>query len=319
MRPECRRELLEFAAKAKSLGVGELLLPILYVETQNLSSASPDEAVALVARTQYVDWRTNRLLDPKSQDYRAAVNSLARRLLEIARSVAEKQFNRELITDPDDDGTNGIGDLVEQITTLLPEWLDAILEERFKDVQAVATWDQYIEQLSKLRKAHVPASAVLAVQMRMAREMLPLAERVQRDAEVYVTRTIELDPLVSALVRLVSEHPESFPLVMPVREAIDEAMVGVVKSQAQRSSGLKNYVLMEKNFAPMKHLGRIFQKCYSAFRDKNQIVNEGNSIVSRWDAELRMPEECNTPSELHCMSSRIFDASAFEQSRSVDI
>jgi hypothetical protein len=39
-RPECRRELLEFAAKAKSLGVQELLLPILYVEPPEFSAES---------------------------------------------------------------------------------------------------------------------------------------------------------------------------------------------------------------------------------------------------------------------------------------
>jgi hypothetical protein len=91
-RPECRRELLEFAAKAKMLDAEELLLPILYIETRGLSTDSPDEAVALVARTQHVDWHTNRLLEPQSREYRVAVNALARRLLDIAKKVAEAQF-----------------------------------------------------------------------------------------------------------------------------------------------------------------------------------------------------------------------------------
>ena len=39
-RPECRRELLEFAAKAKMLGAEELLLPILYIEMRGLSAES---------------------------------------------------------------------------------------------------------------------------------------------------------------------------------------------------------------------------------------------------------------------------------------
>jgi hypothetical protein len=83
-RPECRRELLEFAAKAKMLGVEELLLPILYIEMRDLSAENPDEAIALVARTQYVGWHTNRLLDAGSQEYRIAVNALAQRLLDMS-------------------------------------------------------------------------------------------------------------------------------------------------------------------------------------------------------------------------------------------
>jgi len=42
--------------------------------------------------------------------------------------------------------------------------------------------------------------------------MLPMAERGLKDSQVYLTRSVELDPLVSALARLVAEHPDSFPI-----------------------------------------------------------------------------------------------------------
>src|SRR5664280_2425666 len=58
---ECRKELLEFAAQSESLGVGEFLLPILYAEVPDLTEANPDPAIALIARTQYFDWRAIRL------------------------------------------------------------------------------------------------------------------------------------------------------------------------------------------------------------------------------------------------------------------
>ena len=45
-REECRRELMEFAAKAKGLGVEELILPILYVRPDNFTPENPDEAIA---------------------------------------------------------------------------------------------------------------------------------------------------------------------------------------------------------------------------------------------------------------------------------
>ena len=91
IRPECRRELLEFAGKAKSLGVEELLLPILYVTVPGLSPESSDEAVALIARTQYADWRETRLQEAMSSGYRTAVNALAVRLLKSAEQVRERR------------------------------------------------------------------------------------------------------------------------------------------------------------------------------------------------------------------------------------
>jgi hypothetical protein len=222
-RPECRRELLEFAAKAKMLGVEELLLPILYIEMRDLSTENPDEAIALVARTQYVDWHANRLLDARSQEYRIAVNALVQRLLDIGRSVAEIQFQHALNLEIDnaDADADGITDIVSQIEPLLPDWLEVVMTEKSARAQALGLKDHYDEQLRKLRKRRAPASALLSAQIRYAREILPLCERGLKDSQIYLARSIELDPLVSALARLVAEHPDSLPLAAQVKEAID--------------------------------------------------------------------------------------------------
>lgn len=293
-RPECRRELLEFAAKAKMLGVEELLLPILYIEMRGLSTDSADEAVALVARTQYVDWRKNRLLEPRSREYRVAVNALAQRLLDIAGKVAETQLKRELNSDLADDGVDGITDLVTQIETFLPDWLEAVMGEKSVARQILAVWDQYRQQMSKLSKRRAPPSALLSTQIRLAREMLPLAERSQKDAQVYLARSMELDPLVSELARIIAEHPDSFPLAASVREAIDEAMEEIRSYDARLGTELTVQDAMLK----MGHLGRMFQQCNSAFKVRYRSADGGNEIVRRWDAELIDPnsrelEQCS--------------------------
>jgi hypothetical protein len=281
--------LLEFAGQAESLGVQELLLPILYVDIPGLSVESSDEAVALVAKTQYEDWRTFRLLEPSSREYRTAVNKLARRLLEIAKAVTEKQLDREVNADPEDDGVDGIIDIVEKIEKLLPDWLDAVLDEDVNEAQGEATWHELWPQVNRLRKAHAPASAVLAVQMRAAREILPLAERSQKDWRTYAARSIQLDPLISALVRLIAEHPESFALAMPVRAAIDEAIARIQVYEEKFSEPGAHSI--QSHFEEMKHLGRLFQKCNAIFRDAGRARAEGDGIVERWDVELGRPPE----------------------------
>lgn len=287
-RPECRRELLEFTAKAKSLGVEELLLPILYIETDGLSPESEDEVVALIAKTQYVDWHAVRLVEPESREYRAAVNALARRMLDISKKVAEVQLNREISADPEEDVTDGISDLVESIMRTLPEWLDIVMREKIVDAQIQAVWKQTEKQLWKLQSSKAPASAILATRTRWATEFLPLAERAQKDAEMYLSMSMQLDPLVSALARLVAEHPETFPLVIPVRESIDEAMEEIERTRANEKD--PSVVLVVNLFAELKHLGRIFQKGYAVMSKKEQFTDAGNGIVTRWDTELRRPE-----------------------------
>jgi hypothetical protein len=287
-RPECCRELLEFTAKAKSLGVQELLLPILYVEPQDFSMESQDEAVLLIAKTQYVDWRTNRLAEFSSREYRSSVNALARRLLEIARTVSENQFNRELKTDPEEKGTYGITDVLERVEALLPPWLDAVMGEKINYPQIKVTLEHSLKQVAKLRARRAAHSAVLNTQIRMAKELLPLLERVQRDSGIYLARSIELDPLVSTLSRLIGEHPDDYELVMPVREAIDEAMATIHEGDRERQKPGRNLISI---MAESRHLGRVFQRCYAIALDWDRLADEGNEIVRRWDSELRRPAE----------------------------
>jgi TIR domain len=283
---ECRRELLEFAAKASSLGVEQLLLPILYVKPPDFSENTSDEAVALVARTQYVDWQRLRLLKPNSRKATKSVNALARRLVKISEKVAEDQFSRELSADLESDGVDGITELVDHIMELLPEWLDAVIGDNFLGAQADATWMQYLEKIQKLKRAHAAPSAIVSTRIRAAREMLPLIERNQKSGRLYLTRSIQLDPYISALARLIAEHPESYPLAIPVREAIDEAIDNI------RRADEKNRTYRHKisdHFAEWQHLGRIFHSCIVGLLDATAVISEGNDIVRRWDTELTRP------------------------------
>jgi TIR domain len=285
--PECRRELQEFAAKAKGLGTEELLLPILYVKPQGFAEDSSDDLVALVAKTQYVDWQENRLLESNSRAYRKEVNALAHRLLGIARRVAEDQLSQELNADLDDNAMDGLVDLVESTTKLLPEWLDAVLGDRVTDAQLEATWHQCWDHVLKLRRAHAPASAVAAAQIRAAKEMLPIIERFQKDSKTYLAKSIELDPLISEMIRQTSAHPESIALIMPIRAAVNEAIINI-KRDIARIKAMKegDGHSIEGHFEEMKHLGRLFQKCYAIFISGDRATHEGSQIVMRWDTEF---------------------------------
>src|SRR5215216_2598125 len=86
---ECRRELLKFTAEAKRLGLEQLIMPIYWApipELDRLGEDAADEAIALVARYQWQDFREARLEDEGSSTFRKAVYALA---TEIARRVEQ--------------------------------------------------------------------------------------------------------------------------------------------------------------------------------------------------------------------------------------
>ncbi len=289
-RPECRRELLEFAAKARSLGVSEFLLPIIYVLPSEFTEKNSDQAIGLVASTQYVDWQDLRLEDPASREFRRAVNSLAKRLQTISSEVAERQLRSEISNDHlDESGDEGISELVAQIMELIPDWLNVVAGDRVVTAQIRATWDASLAQVTRLKRTRAPASAVLAAEVRAAKEMLPILERNNQDAKIYLEQSVRLDPFISSLARLLSEHPDSYEFAMPIRQAIDEAIENIEgnnKGIWTPSEGTKSVV---SYFNEWGHHGRIFKQCSALIHKSNQFINEGNEIIRRWDAELGEP------------------------------
>jgi hypothetical protein len=128
---ECRRELVTFAMHAESLGVSELLLPLLYADVPNLSEDSEDEAVSLVARTQYERWTNLRLQDEQSEAYRQGVNRLAVKLMEIAESLAERP-TPALASAHSSEEEPGLVDILADTEAAMPRWVEAL--EQFSPV-----------------------------------------------------------------------------------------------------------------------------------------------------------------------------------------
>ena len=50
---------------------------------------------------------------------------------------------------------------------------------------------------------------------------------------------------------------------------------------------------LASELSSMRHVSRIFQQCALGVMEGSKIVDEGNTIVRRWDAELRRPESKN--------------------------
>ena len=236
---------------------------------------------------QSVDWTNIRLLDSESQAFKSSINKLALRLIDIAGTVAQNQFDRELKRDTGDEDSPGIQDLMSKVSELLPGWLDAVIGDRVAMAQIDATWHQVYGPVVKLERSHAPASAIMAAQIRAGKELLLIIERIHKYAQTYLTRNTELDPLVSALSRLVAADPEGFALVIPLREAIDEAMENIRGTHLipNKPGGhdIRDHILELKNRA------RVFQRCDALWLDSGRLAREGNAIVRRWDAELRRP------------------------------
>ena len=139
---ECRKELLKFAGAAKQFGVEQLLLPIYYVKVDELEAEAPptDEAMAIIKRTQWVDFREVRLLDESDSEHRVLVDKLASRLLQAAEDIedqppleppepaglAEVVASSEVDGDGESDAEEGYLELLAKGEAALPLWTETV-------------------------------------------------------------------------------------------------------------------------------------------------------------------------------------------------
>ncbi len=205
---ECRRELLTFAAHAKSLGVIELVLPLLYVKVPELENEDGnDEAIELVRRTQWFDWTDRRLDAEDSAEYRKGVHALASRLVEISRDVLDRALPEATALGQGGDG--GELPLLERMAEMeeaFPRWQSVI--ERFPEViqqindvsQETAAEVQRSDQAGKGFAGRLFAARRLAGRLAQpASEVLDLGTR-------YAQELAKVDAGVLTLIRRANDE-----------------------------------------------------------------------------------------------------------------
>jgi len=287
-RQECRNELLSFVGQAQSLGAIELVMPILYVEVPGLTEDSTDEACALVARMQYVDWRELRLCAEDSAEYRKGVNGLALRLAEISRHY--ELSDTQTIDDDPEAAEEGIIDLLGAVESKLPGWKEIVDNANTASDQVVAISNPYVDRLKKLASPgsgpgqmlmQGPSGAVLVILRGLANDTEPILRRVIQYTKDYVAASVDLDPLILQLLRLLEIYPEFSPhvfkLLTPIADVAKIIMEGRENPQFEAS---KTFL------AKFKGMSKDYRRTVGLAEAAERYANDGDSLVLNWHQRI---------------------------------
>lgn len=287
-RQECRNELLSFVGQAQSLNAIELVMPILYVEVPGLTEDNPDEACALVARMQYADWRKLRLCAEDSAEYRQGVNSLALRLAEISRQY--EQSDTQQIDGDSEADEEGIIDLLGAIEQKLPGWEEVVDNGNTAFQQATAITNLYAERLKKLeRQGQGRGGAALTVLRGLANDTEPILRRAIQYAKDYLTASIDLDPLILQVLRLLDIYPEFSLNVYEVLKPITDTARDVIKAREDPAS--RDY---DKFVAKYKGLSKDYRRVIGLGELAERYVNDADSIVLNWNQGIEESKKRGT-------------------------
>ena len=169
MSMECRREMQYFLSRAIDLGISELLLPLLYVNIPQMSDTeNEDELLKTIKNIQYEDWSEVRFFDSSSSEYRRAVNTLVKKLVEVNKKYETAEGSKSSIekkSQPSKEEEPGFIDLLAEMEDTLPEWNDtitqlskemekvgAIVNEETANVNNSSAGDSFSKRLSIMKR-----------------------------------------------------------------------------------------------------------------------------------------------------------------------
>ncbi len=94
----CRQEFFSFYSKCQSLGVVELILPIVLAGSRLISESSPDSIARIISTIHYEDWSDLWQLGPASKEWKTEITRMARKINEL-RGVVEAHLTERLLAE----------------------------------------------------------------------------------------------------------------------------------------------------------------------------------------------------------------------------
>lgn len=269
----CLFELNTFARKATELGVNELLMPILYMNFPGVEEDEPsDEAVALVRRFHWVDWRDKRFADVTSNEYRRGVAEMAARIFE-ANQAAERASVTDSAAELPPEEQEGVIELLARFEEALPE----VSETAQHMGAAIAEIGPMTEDAGA--ELQDPANQTFAKRLnsvrKFANKLADPSSRLKAYGDDFTRQLHDVDLGVRAVIERAPDEPESASefcrFFEQIRELVDSA-----------ESGLGNVEVLSDSLAPLEKLSRELRAPIRDLRAGLTRMIEGRDVMRPW-------------------------------------
>jgi hypothetical protein len=287
---ECRKELLTFSGHARSLGLDELLLPIIYVPVAGLTDKdNPDEVARLIASRQFVDWTRIRLFGSESPEYRKSVADLATRIISITeRSVQVASVNEGEIAESDE--SPALLETMAEAEAAMPRWVE-VLNEFSSVMQLIG--DEAREAAEEITRSDA-RGAGFAGRLRVSRQLVEkISAPVDRFYELgnqYATELLNVDPGILTVVREVTNSE----LTEEDKAAAAEfftTIIHLVETSRNNVPTLREFI---DSIDQLRGLSKAMRPLVARMKLSLQKVLDGQAIMEEW---IRLIGESGLPLE----------------------
>lgn len=276
---ECRRELNTFVRKARRLGLEDLIMPILYVDAPLLRADPPtDEAVAMVKPFQWVDWTVLRFASKESPEYRAAVASMADRLVEA--NLKADEANAVVVlpeVEDDDDDSLGSADLMAKAEEVMPAWLETVgaITSGIEDVSTVVQGGT--QRLNEV--GHKGFAARLTAMRQMAVDLQRPADNIEENAAKFTAHLNDVDAGVMEMIPMLAAEVEKDP---SAREGACDFFATMRDLAQTADAGLGGLKGMVDSIQPIEGMSRDLRKPLKTLRRGLTSMYESRKVMNGW-------------------------------------
>ena len=281
----CREEILTFSRKARSLGVEEFILPILYAFPKAFEdNVSNDDVVNLIKGVQWRDWRKHRLLDESSAEHRQAVSALVERIVSIVEAAPTVPLPPIATVNPGEgeDSPPGMLDILGKGESAMPEWQQGLVEIGTLVGVIQAMTNTAVKDLAKSDQDGGGASGRLRVIREYSLALTPYAEQIDKLGSSFATNAVEVDASVSTLLQLISDgnYQKS---EKPEIENFFVILEGVADLSRGAIDALTLYVATLND---LPGLSRDLRKPSIQIQHGIQLVVDGLSVIEKWLSQI---------------------------------
>lgn len=283
----CRQELLKFTREATRLGLHQLLMPIYWVAVPDLEDEGPsstDEAVTLVSRYQWQDFRGVRLEDEGSAVFRKAVSGLAVELasravrVDTVQDVPEPADTTPLPAAPPGDEDDDEPGILEKLVTAeesMPQ-VTEILEGARRQIEQVSELVEDSTQRMQTADARGQGmKARLVITERLAKALGGPTAEIEEFGRQYAELLTTLDPGVHAMLDLVA-------LDETATEARAEFLHVVQSLAANADEALPQFHELVESSKEAAEFSRSLRGPLRRMQTGLQGVLDGRALIDEW-------------------------------------
>ena len=287
MSAECRREMQFFARRATSLGIKELVLPLLYVDVASLrDETTADDLIELARTFQWEDWQELRFADIASEGYRRGVARLVKRLVEANRQIERAtstttslQSQVETPSDETVDDSPGFLDKVATAEETLPK-LTQTLKAISQDIELTGQMArEATADIKRGEKQGQGFAARLVVVRKMARQLVDPAERIWLSSNKFTSQFHDVDEGFRAIIE---RAPSELQRIPESKDAVCN-FFNIVRSMSESAyNGLTSTQGLIESISPLEATARDLRPVLRRLRQGLTTMVEAREVSDEW-------------------------------------